>query len=409
MADACASQNIKGHRLGSIHEEGLEKKIHDAIKSKAEINKLSEKLQDKYIKQMKVFDQERKGWNRNSLRNNTEIQKLRTHALQVINKHKQIQNENTNLISHNAQKDIYIVESKAENVTKSKKIKSLEFMIKILESKLSSAQKDVISIQSDLSKKESEILSLKSKIVEVEHELASKVSELECLKSEAISNPILGGDDEGQSPIVSKIKNTQSREQSSISNSSNISVVSDPRHPVTASGNKNLSKYFIHGKNMDQTEKIDNGISVYTNDEIIELPKNDTEINPKINEETNISEINKDDILDISIKPNASEAMPQNVTPHLIQPDNKMSSLIESHSQMRPSLEALPLPIGGIGAIRPNLEALPLPVMTSTLMTPLSAYVFLTLLIIAIMWFVILRRTWNIGKKSNQLQDMWVG
>ncbi|CAG8818843.1 27503_t:CDS:1, partial [Dentiscutata erythropus] len=49
------------HRLGSIHEEELEKKIHDAIKSKAEINKLSEKLQDKYIKQMKAFDQERKG------------------------------------------------------------------------------------------------------------------------------------------------------------------------------------------------------------------------------------------------------------------------------------------------------------------------------------------------------------
>ncbi|CAG8672454.1 17436_t:CDS:2, partial [Cetraspora pellucida] len=113
----------------------------------------------------------------------------------VINEHKQIQNENTNLISHNAQKDVFIAESKAENVTKSKKIKSLEFMIKILESKLSSAQKDVISIQNDSSKKESEILSLKSKIVEVEHELASKVSKLEYLKSEAISNSILGGND----------------------------------------------------------------------------------------------------------------------------------------------------------------------------------------------------------------------
>src|SRR6185369_6885746 len=194
----------KGHRLGSIREEEL-KKIHDAIKSKAEINKLSEKLQDKYIKRMKAFDRERKGWNRDSLRNNTEIQKLRTHALQVINEHKQLQNENTNLISHNAQKDIFIAESKAENVTKSKKIKSLESMIKILESKLSSVQKDVILIQNDSSKKESEILSLKSKIVEVEHELASKVSELENLKSKAISIPIdslghcsaiVGGNDE---------------------------------------------------------------------------------------------------------------------------------------------------------------------------------------------------------------------
>ncbi|CAG8507638.1 4413_t:CDS:1, partial [Scutellospora calospora] len=56
MANVYTFQNIKGHRLGSICEEELEKKIHDAIKSKAEINKLSEKLQDKYIKQMKAFD-----------------------------------------------------------------------------------------------------------------------------------------------------------------------------------------------------------------------------------------------------------------------------------------------------------------------------------------------------------------
>ena len=125
MTNVYTLQNIKGHRLGSIREQELENKIHDAIKSKAEINNLSEKLQDKYIKQIKAFDRERKRWNRDSLRNNTEIQKLRTHALQVINEHKQLQNENTNLISHNAQKDIFIAESKAENVIKSKKIRSL--------------------------------------------------------------------------------------------------------------------------------------------------------------------------------------------------------------------------------------------------------------------------------------------
>ena len=61
MANIYTLQNIKGHRLGSIHEEELKKKIHDAIKSKTEINNLSEKLQDKYIKRVKAFDQERKG------------------------------------------------------------------------------------------------------------------------------------------------------------------------------------------------------------------------------------------------------------------------------------------------------------------------------------------------------------
>jgi hypothetical protein len=306
-----------------------------------------------------------------------------------------LQNENTNLISHNAQKDIFIAESKAEIATKSKKIRSLESIIKILEGKLSSAQKDVFSIQNDSLKKEahsalfhkSEIISLKSKIAEVEQmksELESKVNELECLKSEDVSKPVIGGNDE-----------------------KNIIKNSD------------LSKYFIRGKNMDPIEKIDGNarsalsmkdMSTYTNDKITELSKNDTEINPKINEETSISENNKDNseasakahMLDISIKPNVSQIISENMTPHLAQRENNsgasakahMFSLIESHSQI------LIGGIGGIGAI---------PVMTSTLMSPLSAYIFLTLLIIAVMWFVILRHSWGFERKNERLWDMWVG
>ncbi|CAG8559553.1 22341_t:CDS:2 [Dentiscutata erythropus] len=68
----------------------------------------------------------------------------------------------------NIRKDLSAAKSKAEIVTKSKKIRSLESMIKILEGKLASAQKDAFSTQEDSLKKESEILSLKSKIAEVE-------------------------------------------------------------------------------------------------------------------------------------------------------------------------------------------------------------------------------------------------
>jgi hypothetical protein len=157
---------------------------------------------------------------------------------------------------------------------------------------------------------------------------------------------------------------------------------------VTASGNKNLSKYFIRRKNIDQDEKIDNNmcldtssaIPTHTNDEITELPKIDTEINPKISDVTSISETSKDIFPAQEIK---------NMTPYLAQPENNMSSLIESHSQ---------IPIGGIGAI---------PVVASSLMSPLSAYIFLTLLIIAVMWFVILRRIWGLERKGDQLRDMW--
>ncbi|CAG8673888.1 263_t:CDS:1, partial [Paraglomus brasilianum] len=286
----------------------------------------------------------------------------------VINEHKQLQNENTNLISHNAQKDIFIAESKAENVTKSKKIRS---MIKILEGKLSSAQKDVISTQNNASKKESEILSLKSKMAEVERELASKVSELECLKSEAISNPVLGGNDD----------------EKNMTKSDDISL-----------GSTDLSKYFIRKKNMNQAGKIDGNISTYTdtNDEITELSKNNAEINPKLGDKTSISKIGEDLIPRSQDSKNHCSAIEiPNITPYLAQPENNMSSLIQSNSQ---------IPIGGIGAMRPSLEALPLPVMTSTLMSPLSAYMLLTLLIIAVMWFVVLRRTWGLERKSDQLR-----
>ncbi|KAF0532737.1 hypothetical protein F8M41_011026 [Gigaspora margarita] len=199
----------KGYRLGSMREQELEETLHRSLKSISELNDSNESLQSQYLKRVKAFDREKKRWNRDSLRNNTEIQKLRTHALQVINEHKQLQIENTNLISHNAQKDIFIAESKAENVTKSKKITSLESMIKILEGKLFSAQKDVISIQNDSLKKDSENLSLKSKIAELKNiksKLESKVNQLECLKSKAISKPVVGGNIEKIYRILVEVK-----------------------------------------------------------------------------------------------------------------------------------------------------------------------------------------------------------
>ncbi|CAJ0858509.1 4947_t:CDS:2 [Entrophospora sp. SA101] len=313
----------KGYHLGSMRERELEETLHRSLKSISELNDCNEGLQSNYLKRVKAFDRERKGWNWDSLRNNTEIQKLCTHTLQVINENKQLQNENTNLISHNAQKDIFIAESKAENVTKSKKIRSLESMIKILEGKLASAQKDVISTQKDSVKKESEILTLKS-------ELASKVNELEHLKSEAKSKPVIGGDDE---------KNTQSEEQSSITKSDDISTVLQ---------NRQLGDSSNH-----DTHVIDE----------IDISKNNNNILQEI----------------------------PNVTPYLAQPENDTHSLIRSHPQIL---------MGGVEAI---------PVMASTLMSLLSAYMLLALLIIAVMWFVVLRRTWGLKRKSERLRDAWAG
>ncbi|CAJ0836823.1 6683_t:CDS:2 [Entrophospora sp. SA101] len=299
----------KGHRLGSMYEEELENKLYTALKSKTEVNDLSEKLQNKYSKQVKDFNWERKGWNRerkqweSAFSNVTsDKQKLHTYALELIGETKQLKIENTNLTSENIRKDLSLAKSKAENATKSKKIKSLKSMIKILEGKLSSAQKDVILIQSDSSKKETEIASLKSKIAELENiksELESKVNELEYLKLEAISKPIVGGDDEGQSLIVPTIKNMQSEEQSSITKSEDISTVLQNR-PLGDSSNHDTY--------------------VKTNN-------------------------------------NALQEIP-NMTPYLAQLENNMSSLIELNSQMAHSAESLIPPIGTIPIVATNNSAL---------------------------------------------------
>src|SRR5581483_8964315 len=187
---------------------------------------------------------------------------------------------------------------------------------------------------------------------------------------------------------------------------------------------KDLSQYFIRGKGTDQVRTIDTDILDRTDDKSASIPeelviqgyasspKVDTEIIPKVSDEIDISETRVKDPLHGNNN-NILQEIP-NMTPYFAQPENNTSSLIEPHSHMRP-----------------NLEALPLPVVASTLMSPLLAYIFLALLIIAVVWFV---RRRNIGrlevpllhrpegatlgskshffeikchKKSDRLRDMW--
>nr|CAG8573507.1 6799_t:CDS:2 [Entrophospora candida] len=69
-------------------------------------------------------------------------------------------------------------------------------------------------------------------------------------------------------------------------------------------------------------------------------PRVDTGITPKVNDEININKTNNNILQEIP-----------NMTPYLAQPENNVSSLIESNSQMTHSAESLIPPIGGIGAI----------------------------------------------------------
>ncbi|RHZ84899.1 hypothetical protein Glove_74g147 [Diversispora epigaea] len=314
------------------------------------------------------------------------------------------------------------------------------------EGKLSSAQEDAFMSQGDSLKKESEIISLKSELTNTKNELASKVSELEHLKSKIISKPVITEGGEGQSPILSTIaeqmsltsKNTQSGEQSSLSNSSRgITPLQSNNISAINKDINSLRPYLVRRKSMEEAKKIDDNIEAsakahipaYTrpllqsndpsgldtskrHDEISEPPKVDTENTTKVSDGisgagmANISEINNGDKLDASIIPDTPldvvhissdvpSNMPKSVAPYLAQWENSEASvkthntpsLIESHPQ---------IPIRGIEAMRPSLEALPSPIVASGLMAPLSAYVFLALLVIVVIWFVVLRREWGI-------------
>nr|CAG8652282.1 7493_t:CDS:1 [Entrophospora candida] len=371
----------RGYKLDSTRERELESEHNELlIKTEFFANKcsnfrnakvLAESRSDGLAKELKSKNKKilhlQKKLNRTTdakTRNDSNIKQLKEEI-------KQLQSKNTNLVSQGALKELSLTGYQTKYYKKMEEANSFQSRIKSLEEKLFSAQKDS-------SLKASGIDSLKSKITELElmkDELSLKVSELEHLKSEDISEPIVGGDNE---------KNAQSDEQSPITKSDDISAISEP--------SKNLSQYFIrrgkapllcNKKNMDQAGKIDGIISDHTrHDGITEPSKVDTEISSKINEETNINEISKDILLVQEIK---------NVTPHLAQPENHTSSLIELHPQIS---------VGGIEAI---------PAVARTLMSPLSAYICLILLIIAVMWFVVLRHTWGLERKSEQLQDVWVG
>src|SRR6185312_13176694 len=117
----------------------LKKELYNALQDSSEIISYNAKLRDKYEKQEKKFNRERKKWSK----------KLGDAVT-----------ENQNLQFENASKDISLAKSKAKYATKLEEIKSLRNEMELLKGKLDLSQKDS-------SKKGSEIVSLKSNIVEL--------------------------------------------------------------------------------------------------------------------------------------------------------------------------------------------------------------------------------------------------
>ncbi|RHZ67238.1 hypothetical protein Glove_302g49 [Diversispora epigaea] len=361
----------KGYRLGKVE---LEEALCDSCITNSELIEDFKNYRKVYSEFSKNIKQDKAQLQLDLNQSNKDKEKLSKHVYQLINEVKRLKVNNTNLTSQITQSQISRDEYKARYDIQLKEIKSHQAMIKILEGKLASAQKDAFSIQESLSKTESENLSLKSKMVEfkqIEVELEHVRSELDHLKSEAISKPvdpldynsknhlmassaIVGGDDK---------KNIAKSDNNGVSAKAHISI--DPLDhdsknrliacsAIISESSNSLRPYLARRKNIEDIEKIDD------NDGVIPIPKvSDSRSEDANASETNNSKTSKDIMLD-------------------------------THINSDPQIS-----VGGIEAI---------PIVASGLMSPLSAYILLILLFIAVIWFVVLRR--ELSKKSNQLREI---
>ncbi|CAJ0858320.1 7807_t:CDS:1 [Entrophospora sp. SA101] len=238
--------NSKGHRLGSIREQELEKSLDLTIRYISELNDCNEQLQSKCVKQTKDFNQERKQWDKEKKQwgrgiklVNDENQKQRAHNLEIINEAKRLKIENITLISRDGRNQESLIDYSNKLQIKSKEVTSLKSTIKSLKKKLESAQENS-------SLKVSEIETLKTKLSEVEGLLSTKESEFENLKTKLSKLEV---------ELVSKESVIHSLESKLSSEAIKIGGETDDIFAV----NKpiiNISKY-LRKKSMDQTEEID--------------------------------------------------------------------------------------------------------------------------------------------------------
>ncbi|CAJ0910873.1 2849_t:CDS:1 [Entrophospora sp. SA101] len=207
----------QGYRLGSVREQELEDALRVSSKTNSELIDDFKNLQVVYSKFSKNIKQENAQLQRNLKQADTDIQQIRTHALQLISEIKRLRKEISVHKSQNNRQQI------AMN----------DYDIKLDD------------IQNALSEKSKEAKSLQTKVKKLEKmkdKLSLKVSELEHLKSDAISRVLplgeaISGGGEGSSLISSAIvepldllkKNMRRDTSSAIAKSDVISAVDKPK------------------------------------------------------------------------------------------------------------------------------------------------------------------------------------
>ncbi|CAB4427766.1 unnamed protein product [Rhizophagus irregularis] len=309
------NDSFKGvrQRLGGTNEQELKEKLYSAIKSKAEINDLSEKLVDKYNEREKEFENKASQLNASST-------KVRSQLISERKSHSESQHE--------------------VEVKYTAKIQSLKSEIKTLKRKATLAQKAS-------SADKVQILSLETKI----RELEGKLEDID-LERTYHDLDVTGG------------------EPAQISSSEIESLRLELER---AKEDHNSKEYTIEcmEKGIEATHEITS-----------------QEIDALYSARSNLMEENRSLKDQLKLKENNEISPPP-------PPMNDSSQIISAGgAEMVSSTQSIPL-----------LPAIP--IVADSLMSPMLIYSILTLLLIAIIWFVIGKKIWNMWSAKPKESDRY--
>ncbi|PKC54174.1 hypothetical protein RhiirA1_477839 [Rhizophagus irregularis] len=357
-----------GQRLGGAYEQELKEKLYSALKSKAEINDLREKLVDKYNDREKEFQRTYADMENKASQLIASTTKVRSQLISERKSHSKSQCE------LEAKYTAEIQSLKSENKTLKRKA--------TLAQKASSLDKDtILSLEAkvreleDKSSDPKEIDSLKLELERAREDLNSKNHEIECMEKgieatheitnreiDALRKARLNSMEENR-----LLRNQISKKEPRGASHNEIADLSNPPPPSI-----NDSSQKLPGWVSDDLRPLvyERGLE----DKVMELDKSYA----------------REHILEA-----LRELLPQNEMVSRSRTDILSNQSVHSrpaHSENSISKEGVMKQLGGA-------EVMPLPatapIIASSLISPMVAYSILALLLIAVIWFAVGKKIWN--------------
>ena len=349
-----------GHRLGSAREMELEKMLRNNIQSISELINEYNDMQGVYSSYSKRNDRDKAKLHRNLEQAETNNRKLSDCIHQLIDEMSQLRSEMDSLNFQITHKDISLAESKDKLATKSKEIKALQSKLKTLEKNSSLAQMNL-----------SEMDSLRLELERTTEDLNSKNYEIECMeKGIEATHEITSRERDALSSVQLNLIEENSRLRELVSKKDN--EVDPPSLPMNNSSQK------LPGWLSDDLRSL-----VYKHgleDKVMEFDKS----------------FAREHILEA-----LQELLPQDemvLRNQAVTLPNQSVHSRPAHSEKIISREGVAKQSGGAEAVS-SVQAIPLapviPIVADSLMSPMLIYSILTLLLIAIIWFVVRKKIWN--------------